>query len=225
MLQTLSDNLREKTKKTVKIKINDNKSHYFVLKDHQNLISISLHRHFLEAPLSVLDSLVTYIISKKKEDFLPIKQFIYSIQKILDFSDLVDQEDMTYKGEYFDLLEEYNFVNEHYFNGSLELKITWFKPVYKTFRHITFGSYDRQYKLIRVNKLLDHKNVIDQYIKYLIFHEMLHEVYPSEMLKSGRYQMHGKAFKEHEKKFPNFTQMKKFEKYFMKNIWRKNGRA
>jgi len=225
MLQTLSATLREKTKKEIQIKINDNKSHYFVLKDKRNCISISLHRLFLKAPMDVLNALISYIISKKREDFRLVKHFIYSSQANLDFSDQINQENLTYKGDYFDLLNLYQFVNKEYFNDDLSLNITWFKPIYKTFRHITFGSYDRQYKLIRINKTLDHKDVTKQYMEYLIFHEILHDVYPSKVLKSGRYQMHGKEFKEHEKSFPNFTQMKKFERYFMKNIWRKNGRT
>jgi len=225
MLQALSATLKEKVKKEVQIKINDNKSHYFVLKDQRSSISISLHRLFLKAPTDVLNALVSYIISRKKEDFSLVKQFVYSIQESLDFSNQVTQEKLNYKGRHFDLQDLYRQVNEKYFNNEMGLNIAWFKPTYKKFRHITFGSYDRQYKLIRINKLLDHESVASQYMEYLIFHEILHEVYPSKVLKSGRCQMHGKEFKEHEKRFPDFAQMKKFEKYFMKNIWRKNGRT
>jgi hypothetical protein len=225
MFDKLSDTLHQETKKKIEIKINQNKSYFFVLKYYRNTISLSLHHFFLKAPDDVLEALVKYVVNKNKTDFSLVKQFIYSNQIKLNFSDQFDKSKLITTGNYFNLEDELNKVNQKYFNSRYDFLITWFKPSYKTFRHITFGSYDRIYKLIKINKLLDHKNVNREYMQYLIFHEILHEVFPSKILKSGRCQMHGKAFKDYEKTFPNFNQMKEFETYFMQNIWRKNGRT
>jgi len=108
-------------------------------------------------------------------------------------------------------------LNLAYFKGELDLNITWFqKPKYRKYRHITFGSFDKNLKLVRINKLIDQANFPFYFINYIVYHEMLHSVCQEEIDENGKRKIHTKKFKEEEKKFPYFKEALEFEKKFLK---------
>jgi predicted SprT family Zn-dependent metalloprotease len=114
-------------------------------------------------------------------------------------------------GQVYNLQEIYEQVNEEYFGAKLNLKITWFgrgETVPKT--RITFGSYTPQLKLIKVNRLLDREYIPEFFVRYIVYHEMLHEAFPPKKRKRGTHHIHHSEFKEKEKAFPHYGEVKAF---------------
>jgi len=115
------------------------------------------------------------------------------------------------EGIHYNLKEMYDSINEEYFQAKLGLQITWFgrgEQVPKT--RMVFGSYHHKPKLIKINRLLDRKEVPGYFIRYIIYHEMLHYVHPPIRQKNGKKSIHHKIFKEKEQEFKEHDLAKKF---------------
>lgn len=117
------------------------------------------------------------------------------------------------KGDIYDLAFLYDSINQQYFNGKLSLHISWFgtgQTVPKT--KITFGLYNFQHKLIKINRLLDREEVPLNFVRYIIYHEMLHEIHPPKRRKKGFHHIHHLDFKLSEKRFAEYEEAQAFLK-------------
>lgn len=119
------------------------------------------------------------------------------------------------RGKVHDLQKIFNSLNSRYFHGKIKARIIWGlrrKPGCKP-RHrnsIKMGSYCFVDKLIRVHPSLDRKFVPRYFVKWIVFHEMLHQKQPIPTVK-GRRQFHTPAFNAEEAAFPGFKRGKKWE--------------
>ncbi|MFH1063716.1 MAG: SprT-like domain-containing protein [Candidatus Woesearchaeota archaeon] len=102
-----------------------------------------------------------------------------------------------------ELQQCFDRVNERYFLGLVEMpNLVWGK-----FATTTFGSYDFKCDRITISRVF--KEIDDQqYIDYIMFHEMLHK--QRKFFKSGaRTYYHDKKFKRLEKVFEQGPQIEK----------------
>ena len=77
-------------------------------------------------------------------------------------------------GVHYNLDEIYAKVNQTYFEGKLDLHITWFNPKKTRYqRRIVLGSYHRDKNLVKINRLLDQADIPEYYISFIVYHEML----------------------------------------------------
>ena len=74
--------------------------------------------------------------------------------------------------------------------------ISWTDREYKTY----FGIYYPEKKRIKINRVLDSKTVPREVLKYLIYHECLHQLIPK----------HGREFRNLEQRYPNFDDCEHF---------------
>ncbi len=112
----------------------------------------------------------------------------------------------------------YDELNARYFKSSLRCSITWGRRQKKAKRRsICYGSYDRSRRLIRINPLLDAACVEPDFIKYIVYHEMLHAAIPVER-KNGRNQIHPPVFRTREKMYPNWYRMRLLSKQYLKSL-------
>jgi hypothetical protein len=65
--------------------------------------------------------------------------------------------------------------------------------------------------LVVINSLLDDERVPRFYLEYIVFHEVLHEVYPIRRV-GGRWVQHSVEFRLRERKFPRYAQARRWEK-------------
>lgn len=88
------------------------------------------------------------------------------------------------QGQYFDLESIRDRINAQYFNGALELAISWGQAGKgrRRRRHAGFsirlGSYDDKLKLVRIHPVLDRPDVPEYVIESIVHHEMVHAVVP-----------------------------------------------
>ena len=106
----------------------------------------------------------------------------------------------TSKGEVYDLDEIFQTINDEYFNGTVKKPVlTW--SAKKTYRIL--GHHDATHDHVAISRSLDDTSVPRYVVEYVIYHEMLHIVHPTQHI-NGRRHNHTPAFKKDEQRFRHF---------------------
>jgi hypothetical protein len=107
-------------------------------------------------------------------------------------------------GRHHDLGHHLDQQNLAHFGGRFEAKIGWaLRAGSMGRRTIRLGSWHAPARLIRIHPILDHKDVPDFVIGFVVFHEMLHGRFHVER-SDGRRVVHGPAFRTAERAHPDF---------------------
>jgi hypothetical protein len=79
-------------------------------------------------------------------------------------------------------------------------------------RGLRLGSFDAELALVRIHPALDQAAVPAWFVRYVLFHELLHAVYPPVRNADGRWIRHGAAFRERERAYPDLARALAWEK-------------
>lgn len=121
------------------------------------------------------------------------------------------------KGEVYDLIEIFKHLNQIYFDGEIaEPTLTW--SARKTYRIL--GHHDPTHKTIVVSKSLDEKSVPKYVVEYVVYHEMLHVLHPTEH-RDGRRYNHTPRFRRDERKFAFYEKAESWIERNVKNLKKK----
>lgn len=82
-------------------------------------------------------------------------------------------------------------------------------------RTIKFGSYCHKTRVIKIHPALDSADVPDYFVEYIVYHELLHALFPPSAGPDGRRDVHTREFKRFEKKFPRYQDAIAFERLFV----------
>lgn len=209
---------------TVPIEIiwHENKTTYLTVKKEAGRTSLRLHRLFYDAPTPVLEALLRYAFKRDRKAKAIIRQMAH-----LHFSrNVAEAKPLSSSGNCYDLKE--------IFDRMLSLvpiqgvSIGWSdRPRIGRLRSITFGTFDHHTRQIRINPILDDREVPLYFLEYIVYHEMLHALCPSKMDGSGRCAVHTREFREKERQFPRFSDAKSWEKgcFTFFKMRRKRGRS
>ena len=108
-------------------------------------------------------------------------------------------------GQHHNLQQHFQELNQQYFQGAITAQITWGRMPRLHRRHsIRFGSYAPKDNIIRMHPLLDQDFVPAFFVRYIVFHEMLHAHLGIEELPSGRRAIHTREFKRQERVYPDY---------------------
>ncbi len=200
----------------VEIVITRNRASMLSVRFHPDRICIRMHEAFLNAPQDILQSLKDWLKTRRRERWHPIAEFAKNIQ-IRE----APPAHVRTTGEVYDLKELLREVSQEFFGGKPKCQITWGRAGRRKKRARTrtvhWGTYDTRIKLIRVNPRLDSKTVPRSFVKYIIYHELLHECIPAER-RNGRNAHHHATFKIMDRKFPDWPQMQKISARLLKNL-------
>lgn len=222
MTLTLQKQLEDRSGMKLQLKINDNRSTMLSVKWEPDGAKVSLHRMFLEAPRNVMDALACYLNKKDKKIAPAVKAFIETKLQKLDYSHTIDRSKLYSSGNIYNLQKIYDKLNEEYFDGKLQLYITWFgKANQRNRSRFTFGLYHDPLRLIKINRMLDSPSFPEYVVSYVVYHEMVHHVRPSYFDDDGQHHIHSKEFKEMEMQFKHYDLAQKWIKQNVANffIW------
>jgi len=115
---------------------------------------------------------------------------------------------MSALGKVYDIQSLFRRLNDRYFEGRIEAEVSWSarKPSAAR-RSILLGSYQAQKKKITLSKRLDRPDIPLFFVEYVLFHEMLHALFPAE-----KHRMHSSKFRHYEKIFPDYERALQWEK-------------
>lgn len=207
---SLRNHLEKATGKTISLKMTDNSTSMISVKMHGKNVSVRLHRIFLNAGVDVIREIAEFI--KNKRCMTPlIRDFIKQNSNSLNKKPL-QKLSINTKGKYYDLSGIYESINNEYFNGKVSAAIAWgAKSPRCAVRKRTLGSYSSHTNTIRINPILDKKSVPRYFIKFIVYHEMLHADMGTET-KNGRRSVHSREFRRREKLFKYHERAMAWEK-------------
>lgn len=137
------------------------------------------------------------------------------IYRIFKKKKSIQRRSLPPTGQYYNLQEIYNTLNTEYFESKLNLNISWFGNGNIARTRVLFGSYYHRTKSIKINRFLDQANIPPYVVKFIVYHEMLHDVFPPKRKLNGRRSIHHPDFKEVEKQFPDYKLAKEFIKNWL----------
>ncbi len=205
--KNLKKSLREKINPDLEVEIiRDSKSLLHIENIH-NKRKLRIHSCFIRAPEQIIEAIAQYITGKRKR---------YNRNKIIAFArrtfstQLPECTETDYKGKFYNLKQIFDQLNKTYFNNSIKCDISFSRRFSgKRTRSIVFGNYNPGKNLIRINRALDSESVPEFFIRYIIFHEMLHaHIYLSGMNSSR----HTKIFKKKENRYPELKLAEQWKK-------------
>jgi hypothetical protein len=117
------------------------------------------------------------------------------------------------EGKHFDLRELFDEVNEHYFRQRLRhYKVEWGRRRKQPPKdYFVFGTIQEEDRVIRIHPLLDQAFVPRWYLKYVLYHEMLHSVVRDKTLRGGRRRVHTEEFNRRERAYRHYQRARRWE--------------
>jgi hypothetical protein len=123
------------------------------------------------------------------------------------------QLNLQHEGRYFDLQKIFDDLNGKYFRNRLRnYRVKWGrKRRLRPKEYFIFGTIQEEDRVIRINPGLDQPFVPVWFLKYVLYHEMLHSVVPDEELPSGRRRVHTPEFNRREREFRHYRRARRWE--------------
>lgn len=211
MQQEADSLLRElcgRTGMTLRLRITNNTSTLMAVRHMVagKSAKVSLHHMFLRAPEPVRHALAHWIRHPRSKTCAPVLNGFLREQRHLIEPRKPRAMNAITTGRHHDLLPVFDEMNDRYFNNAITAGITWGKmPTLRRCRSIRFGSYDARANVIRIHPLLDQAFVPSFFVEYIVYHEMLHAHLGIKEFPSGRRSIHGVAFQQQERQYPDYA--------------------
>lgn len=77
---------------------------------------------------------------------------------------------------------------------------------------LRLGSYDPDVNRVRLHPVLDQPGVPEWFVRYVVFHECLHAIFPPRRDASGRWIHHGREFRARENAYADYPRVLAWEK-------------
>ena len=211
----LTRELEERIGAPVTVTLTDNASTVMSMRRtrEDGRLALRLHHMFLYATATVVAALAAWIKRPRcKRSGAVIDAFIRENRHMVRRAAKPVRELRT-SGTVHDLGHLFDEVNEAHFDGSVRAAITWGKrPATRRRRSIRFGSYARDENLIRLHPYLDQEFVPEFFVRYVVYHEMLHAHLGIEESETGRRRIHTPEFNRIERRYPDFEKAEAWQR-------------
>jgi len=194
----------------VKLVLTKNSSSMLSARVREGVMHVRLHEMFLAAGADVLNEIIGFIANRRNS--LPLfRRFV--AENRADIRGKPPQRvSVRTAGRVHDLRELFDEVNREYFGGRISAAITWGAGRTRLWvRKRTLGSYCGTSGLIRINPVLDNNRTPRYFVKYVIYHEMLHADMGIHKI-GERRSIHPAEFRRREKLFRDYERATAWER-------------
>ncbi len=208
--EELAECLANAAGRLIRLAITRNRSAMASARFRAGAVDLRLDQGFLRAPDAVVEALRDYVATRSRAAWGVVGRYAATL---VPAAPARPAEGLRTAGAVYDLAEIRDAVNRGHFGGRLKCAITWGRLAARPRRRagartMRFGSYLRGENLVRVNPLLDDIRVPRSFVEYIVFHEMLHAVVPSNR-SDARWNHHHSTFKTLERQYPDLEEMKR----------------
>lgn len=204
---TLHQELESRSGLRLQLVLTDNSHTVMSVKQHptSGIVALRVHHMFLSADASVVQALAAWLKRPScRKSGAVIDRFIRENRHLVRRR-TVSRRRLCTKGMVYDLRTLFDEVNAQYFGGAVDAAITWGRrPTVQRRRSIRFGSYSVEEHLIRIHPYLDNERVPEFFVRYIVYHEMLHAHLGIEESATGRRRIHTVEFNRIERAYPDF---------------------
>lgn len=190
-----------------RVVLTDNVHTMLSIKRGQGVLTFRLHHLFVGAPPAVARAVARYAETHDRDSALLLRDYVDTKEALIRRREDPRPATIDVEGRWHNLQELFDRLNETYFDGAIKARITW-GPRTRRRRardSIQLGSYTLEDGLIRIHPVLDAKDVPRYYVEWVIFHEMLHEVFDMPLV-GGRRVHHPPEFLRAEARFEHYQQ-------------------
>jgi len=205
----------------VRLSVTDNRSTMVSFRRNNSSLRLRVHHMFLDAPERVVRAIADYAGRGRRGSGSVLDDYIRGRQPLIRVERNDKEADLNPVGRYFDLQAIFDRMNEKYFQGGIQAEIGWGRmPARRRRKSIRLGVYDHQTREIRVHPALDRPDVPVFFVEFIVFHEMLHQLFPSPSGSSRRVH-HPRGFRDREKAFPQYAAAIRWEKQNLRTLLRR----
>jgi len=193
---------------TVDLVLTDNRRRMISARHRRKGFRLRVHHMFIGCDDEVVDALAEMASGREQKDGggdprQILKTYISTHRDAISYE--VDPEKLEARGEHHDLQAMLDKWRTRMGLEILEdVVITWGRYG-KGSRTIRFGSFDFDRKLIRMHPALDQGWVPDYFVEFIVYHELLHALFPPQK-KSSRRIVHPPEFRQMEERFPRYEE-------------------
>jgi len=196
----------------VRLSVTDNRSTMVSFRRAPSTLRLRIHHMFLDAPEGVVSAIADYAGRGRAAAGRLLDEYIKVQQPLIRKDRGAAGGALDPVGRCFDLQSIFNAMNEKHFQGGISARIGWGRmPAKRRRRSIRLGVYDHQTREIRIHPSLDRPEVPRFFIEFIVFHEMLHQLFPSGAEGSRRIH-HPRGFRDREKAFPHYAAALRWER-------------
>ena len=174
---------------------------------------VRVHRMFVGAGPRLIRALARYVVHNDQRASALMGEYIEHHQDLIrPPRRRVQRATLRTRGRVHDLGAILDQLNSQYFDGKLDLRISWGSARRRVAqRSIRVGAYSVEDRLIRVHPVLDQEMVPRYFLDWIVFHEMLHGKHAIVRV-GGRRCFHPPEFTREEKAFPDYWRARLWEK-------------
>lgn len=179
---------------------------------------VRLHEMFSAAPDTVPLAVAHWIRSGRRAR-LACRELDSWIQTGLDAlpKPRLAPEDLVTRGEHHDLEDMRRMLLRTEFESEfaepdVRPLATWGRRGSRRTRYsLRLGSYDADFGIARIHPVLDQAAVPDWFVRYVVFHELLHAALPPTQGKGSRWIHHSAAFRRRERAYADYARAIEWE--------------
>ncbi len=168
---------------------------------------VRLHQFFREAPPEAVHDLAAWLRSGRRARAASARLDAYLEKSVLALGKREPPRQRVTRGQHHDLLAlhrellaEPSAAPVHRLDPVPVISFGRFSSR-KPRRRLLLGSYDSERQWVRIHPLVDHELVPADFVRFLLYHELLHAALPAESDSAGRTRHHGPKFREAERAY------------------------
>lgn len=218
-LESFRRRLTERCGGPVVVRVNNNTSTLVSVRPGNPPV-LSVHRIFLMCGDDVIRALAQYVRRPTDHCRRILRRFIREREATIGTaSPRPPRLTLRARGRVYDLHALAEQVKAEHFGPELRVHITWGRGSTRRRsprRHIVFGSFEHRSRVIRIHPVLDSADVPEFFVRFVIFHEMLHAMLDPEHDADGRRYVHTPEFRRRERQHPDYHRAREWENAFMR---------
>jgi hypothetical protein len=206
----------------VLVAVTDNRRTMVSIRKRGDHHHVRLHHMFLAATPEVVTALGRYFSRGDRYASRLIDRFIAANQDRIKSGNPRSTQQFEPVGTVHDLAEILRSLSERYFDGRVEIPITWGRHARTQRRRhsrrtIRMGTYLIDEKIIRIHPALDQSFVPRYFVEWVVYHEMLHHVIPMPVV-NGRRVYHSDEFRARECLYEEYERAKSWEETHLSRL-------
>jgi hypothetical protein len=197
----------------LRLALTDNHYNIVAVRRDPSTYVVRIHRIFADAEPRLVRAVARYVVHNDRRASGVLGEFIERHEHIISRTPRRPRfVKLRAAGRVYDLQDIFDRLNQQYFEGTLQARITWGPAVFRAQqRSIKMGSFSVEDRIIRVHPALDRAEVPLFFVEWIVFHEMLHGRH--EIRRSGRRRcFHPPEFLAQEREFADYQRASTWEK-------------